>query len=89
MAVTTGCFQVWRPRPPSIRTALRSWLGPRSACEGAVVCPVRVFPGGGVASDQQVFTRRGVYAEMLAAGTRYPESTVFNLNGAGGRSAMS
>ena len=28
-------------------------------------------------TGQQVFTVREVYAEMLAAGTRYPESTVF------------
>ena len=33
-------------------------------------------------TGQQVFTGRGVYAETLAASTRYPESTVFNLNGA-------
>jgi len=32
---------------------------------------------GAVAGGQQVFTVRQVYAEMLAAATRYAESTVF------------
>jgi hypothetical protein len=65
-------------------------LGGRRPAEAA--CRDEVAASLGVLWDrtgQQVFTGRGVYAEMLAAGTRYPESTVSNLNGAGGRSAMS
>jgi len=58
----------------SRRLGSARWPEPEANCRDEVAASLAVLWDR---TGQQVFTVREVYAEMLAAGTRYAESTVF------------
>jgi len=62
------------PTVPGGWVRLGGWRPAEASCRDEVAASLAALKGR---TGQQLFTVREVYAEMLAAGTRYAESTVF------------